>query len=87
MKIISIFTYAHYRAPDEIMIRTIITPHKRTVSLDLPVECIGKQIEIIAFAKEEGFKKERKLNKKVSFTILHVDSTDYKFNRDEANER
>ena len=69
------------------MIRTIITPNKQTVSFDIPMHYIGKQIEVIAFAKDEGIAKEQIAGKKVSFTVLHVNTKDYKFNRDEANER
>ncbi|HEY2582683.1 MAG TPA: hypothetical protein VGI43_12795 [Mucilaginibacter sp.] len=69
------------------MIRTIVTPDKETISLDIPREYVGREIEVIAFAKEEGFSEEQPLKKKTSFTVLHVDTTDYKFNRDEANER
>jgi len=69
------------------MIHTTITPNKQTISFDIPRDYVGKQIEVIAFAKGEGFTKEQPTQKKVSFTVLHVDNKDYKFNRDEANER
>jgi len=68
------------------MIRTTITPDKQTVSFDVPQDYIGRQIEVIAFAKDEGFSGVHSARKK-SFTVLHVDTQDYKFNRDEANER
>ncbi|MBN9384196.1 MAG: hypothetical protein J0H74_25820 [Chitinophagaceae bacterium] len=68
------------------MIRTTITPDKQTVSFDVPQDYIGRQIEVIAFAKDEGFFGDQSPRKK-SFTVLHVDIQDYKFNRDEANER
>ena len=69
------------------MIHTTITPNKQTISFDIPKDYVGKQIEVIAFAKGEGFTKEQPAKKKVSFTVLHVDAKDYKFNRDEVNER
>jgi len=70
------------------MIRTIITPEEQTISFDIPASYIGKEIEVIAFAKDEGINnKELPMQKKVSFTALAVDTRDYKFNRDEANER
>ncbi len=69
------------------MIRTIITPSQQTISFDIPIQYVGKEIEVIAFAKNEGITEEQTGSKKVSFTVLHVDATDYKFNRDEANER
>ena len=54
-----------------------ITPHKPTVSFDVPKDYIGRQIEVIAFAKDEGFFNEPPAQKKVSFTVLHVDIRDY----------
>jgi hypothetical protein len=69
------------------MVRTEITPDRQTISLDIPEEYIGRQIEVIAFAKDEGLAKEKPSLKKVSFTVLHSNIKDYKFNRDEANER
>ena len=68
------------------MVRTIVTPDKQSISFDIPNHYIGKQIEVIAFAKDEGITKPEPF-KKVSFTVLHVDAINYKFNRDEANER
>lgn len=69
------------------MIRTLITPDKQSISFDIPKDYVGKQIEVIAFAKDEGISKEQPVKTKISFTVLHVDTKDYKFNRDEANER
>jgi len=70
------------------MIRTIVTPDKQIISIDIPADYIGRQIEVIAFAKDEGMaREEQTVKKKVSFTPLSVDTRDYKFNRDEANER
>lgn len=36
------------------MIRTVITPQQQNISIDLPPEYIGRQIEVIAFALDEG---------------------------------
>jgi hypothetical protein len=69
------------------MVRAIITPSNQTVSFDVPEDYIGKQIEVIAFAKDEGFTEEEPMQKNISFTVLHTDLKDYKFSRDEANER
>jgi hypothetical protein len=41
------------------MIRTIITPTQTTFTLDIPEHYIGKEIEVIAFQKEEGFIKKQ----------------------------
>ena len=69
------------------MIRTVITPHKQTITFDIPKDYIGKEIEVIAFAKDEGISKEKHAGKKVTFAALAIDTRGYKFNRDEANER
>ncbi len=69
------------------MIRTIITASRNNLTLMLPDDFLGKQIEIIAFVIEEAIQKSEK---KVSFTVLEVPEevkTNYRFNRDEANER
>jgi len=36
------------------MIRTVITPEKESVSIDLPKNYIGKKVEVIAFTIEEA---------------------------------
>jgi len=69
------------------MIRTVITPNKQIVSFEIPQSYIGKEIEVIAFAKDEGINQEQPFKKDVSFAALSVDTQSYKFNRDEANER
>lgn len=69
------------------MIRTIVTPLNETISFDIPKEYLGKEIEVIAFAKDEGISKKQPLPKNVSFTALSIDTRNYKFDRDEANER
>jgi len=35
------------------MIRTVITPDKEKISIDLPQNYIGKKVEVIAFTIEE----------------------------------
>ncbi len=74
------------------MIRTILTADRNDLTLLLPDDFLGKQIEVIAFVIEEAFQKSRKqkTKKKVSFTVLDVPDElkiSYRFNRDEANER
>lgn len=69
------------------MVRTLVRPSKNTISFNIPEDYIGKQIEVIAFAKDEGIEKERQVNKAVSFTVLKTNVKGYKFNREEANER
>ena len=35
------------------MIRTVLTPDKEKISIDLPSDFIGKKVEVIAFTIEE----------------------------------
>jgi hypothetical protein len=69
------------------MVRTVITPNKQFVSFEIPVSYIGKEIEVIAFAKDEGEQKIFDDTKQKSFSALSLDTRNYKFSRDEANER
>ena len=69
------------------MVRIIITPDNQTISFDIPKDYIGRQIEVIAFAKDEMLEQEPIIRKRVSFNALAIDTLGYKFNRDEANER
>ena len=70
------------------MIRTIITSNTQTVYFNIPKDYVGKELEVIAFTKEEGIEEEKPLGKKfASFDAIKIDTTNFKFNRDEANER
>jgi len=69
------------------MVRTSIIPSNQTVSFDIPEGYVGRQIEVIAFAKDQVFAKELPVKKNISFKVLHTDVIHYKFSRDEANER
>jgi hypothetical protein len=69
------------------MIRTIITADRTNFMLTLPDDFLGKQIEVIAFVIEEAAQTPKE---RVSFTVLDVPEalkTNYRFSRDEANER
>ena len=69
------------------MIRTIVTVDKNNLTLMLPDDFLGKQIEIIAFVIDEVMQPSRK---KASFTVLNAPEElkkNYRFNRGEANER
>jgi len=70
------------------MIRTILTPKTQTVFFDIPKDYVGKELEVIAFVKSEGLESRKKTEKKfLSFDAIKIDTTNFKFNRDEANER
>ncbi len=69
------------------MIRTILIPDTQTIFFNVPKEYIGKEVEVIAFAKNEGDQKNEPANKLVSFNAISIDTKGYTFNREEANER
>lgn len=69
------------------MIRTTITPNTQTVFIDVPKDYIGKELEILVFTKNEGLQTKTLPKKQVTFKALSIDTKNYKFNRDEANER
>jgi len=69
------------------MIRTIIIPNTQTVTFNIPEDYIGKEVEVIAFTKNEGIDTKESIGKQVSFNALSIDTKNYKFNRNEANER
>jgi hypothetical protein len=68
------------------MVRTVLTADKQTLSFQVPVNYIGKQVEVIAFAIDEPVKETRERKKRI-FTTIKTNVTDFKFNRDELNER
>ena len=52
------------------MIHTIVTPLKQIISFNIPAEYVGKEIEVIAFAKGEGKSGEQPAKKNVTFDAL-----------------
>lgn len=69
------------------MIRTIVIPNTQTVTFNVPRDYIGKELEVIAFAKNEGVEAKELPKKQVSFNALSIDTKNFKFDRNEANER
>ena len=69
------------------MIRTIVIPNSRTVFFDVPQEYIGKEVEVIAFSKTDYTNAPVQTKKIVSFDSLSLDTSGFKFDRDEANEQ
>jgi len=74
------------------MLREIITPQNATVTVRLPDEMVGKTIEVIAFEIEpenitdSRLTKEERLKRIERITSPHlVDLSNFKFDRDEAN--
>lgn len=43
------------------MLRTVITPETKKISLDLPEDFIGRQVEVIAFTLEDTINEEKTL--------------------------
>lgn len=72
------------------MIRKTVIPNTTNfnVALDFPKDYLGEEVEIIAFKKEEGLLEKKRTPKEfVSFNTIKIDTSNFKFNRDEANER
>ncbi|HVS94486.1 MAG TPA: hypothetical protein VHE59_20750 [Mucilaginibacter sp.] len=67
------------------MIREVVVPDKNVVSVSVPDEYIGKPVEVIAFALDESTNVSDKTSP--TFNALKIDTLNYRFNRDEANER
>ncbi len=43
------------------MLRTVITPETKKISLDLPEDFIGRQVEVIAFTLNDTINEEKTL--------------------------
>lgn len=69
------------------MIRTIVIPNSKTVFFDVPQEYIGKEVEVIAFSKTDYTNAPVQTKRNVSFDALSLDTLNFKFDRDQANER
>jgi len=67
------------------MIREVIIPDKNRISVLVPDDYIGRPVEVIAFALDEGNTKTETLSP--TFNALKIDTLNFRFNRDEANER
>ncbi|WP_254412406.1 hypothetical protein [Dyadobacter diqingensis] len=70
------------------LVREIIVPTGNSYLLNLPDEMIGKQVEVIAFEIDSKpvSDAQSKINKlTASLTDLKTDLSDWKFDRDEAN--
>jgi len=69
------------------MIRTVVTTNNNTLTLAIPDNYVGRQLEIIAFAIDEPVKPVKRASAKDVFKALKFDTRGFKFNRDEANSR
>ena len=70
------------------MIRKVITVKNEVLTLSLPNDYIGKQVEVIAFVIDDVLEEvKKKIGKKKKFTVVKVSEKNYKFNRDELYDR
>ena len=73
------------------MYRAIITPTETTLTIELPDELVGKPVEVLAFEIIKAIDKpveNRTFAEAVAFWDAHaVDMSNFKFDREEANER
>ncbi|MFC4230421.1 hypothetical protein ACFOW1_00860 [Parasediminibacterium paludis] len=72
------------------MIRQIITPTSNTYTLTIPNELVGKQIEVLVFELETS--KHTVVTNEIAeldnfYNAIKLDFSDFKFDRDAANER
>jgi len=75
------------------MFRQILIPSSTDINISIPVSFVGKEIEITAHRIAHNKKlKRRKMATKWEdivkfYRSINVDTKDYKFDREEANER
>ena len=67
-------------------IREIVVPENNKIELTIPDNFIGRRIEVLAFEIEESSTEFQKKSKR-PFKVISGRVDDYKFNREEANER
>ena len=68
------------------MIRTVFIPQNDNFVFPVPTEYIGKRLEMLVFPIDEILSKPLP-SKKVTFNAISIDTSQYKFNREEANAR
>ena len=71
------------------MIHRSIIADSRILHLDIPLPAnyVGKEINLLLYSFDELERTDVVKNKKWKFSSTHVNISNYKFNRDEANER
>ena len=69
------------------MIRQTLIANTDSITFTIPAEYVGKELEVIAFRKNEVFPNAEPASKQVSFKAISIKTTGFKFNRDAANER
>ena len=69
------------------MIRTVFIPDKHSVTLFVPDKYIGREVEVLVFASDEIVSDVALPAKAATFDSISLNTSGFKFNRDEANER
>ena len=69
------------------MIKTSFTAQHQQFLLHLPKSYIGKRVEILAYTEEEVLKENQAQKPQINFKTMKVSTKDFRFNRNEANER
>lgn len=67
-------------------IREIVVPKNNKIELIIPDNFIGKKVEVFAFEVGDAYCGNNSRSNR-RFTVANVKLDDYKFNREEANER
>ncbi|MBK7409870.1 MAG: hypothetical protein IPL49_19520 [Saprospirales bacterium] len=65
----------------------MLNVEKNNLTILVPDNFLGKQVEIIAFIIDESKPEGVILKKAKAFSAIQLDTKGFKFNRDEANER
>ena len=68
------------------MIRTVFIPQNESFVFPVPMEYIGKELEMIVFHRDEVLPNSLP-PKKATFNAISIDTRQYKFSREEANAR
>lgn len=69
------------------MVRTILKVDQTELTLSLPQEFVGKQIEVLAFVIDETAQGPSTPRSSRTFKALQLDTKGFTFNREEAHER
>jgi hypothetical protein len=67
------------------MIWTVLIPDNPRVTFTIPDKYIGREVEVLVFASDEIVASVAPSVKKVTFDSISLDTSGFKFNRDEAN--
>jgi len=73
------------------MLREIVIPHSENYNVKTPPEYIDREVEILVLPMDTSKSKDNMSNdllkNKKKLTAISIDTKNFKFNRNEANER